>query len=211
VSWQDPLPTLVAVAIAAAVAVGGYLLSRTIAERLRKRGAAAHYVRGTRIAIRVVSISVAVAILAIELQSVPLVSGLTISAIAGLAVTYALQTTIQNMIAGYILLRNRVLRLNDQIQINDISGKVVQLGLVSTWLRLDDGGFATVSNSTRLNGPMLNRSVGDRLKGEYWSAPRLSREDDRRASALGAQEHRRELESIHSARLEPGSLWAQVA
>ncbi|MCI4351109.1 MAG: mechanosensitive ion channel family protein [Thermoplasmata archaeon] len=166
-SWQDELRVLEFV-LAVAIAVGGYVLSRVVASALRRQHTAPHWVRGTRIAIRVVSIGIAAAILATVLPSVvPLASGLTVSAIIGLAATYALQTTIQNVISGYILLRNRVVRLNDEVRISDVSGKVVQLGLVTTWLRLEDGSLATVSNSTMLSGPLVNRSAAERLKGEY--------------------------------------------
>ena len=99
--------------------------------------------------------------------SVSTVSGLTFSAILTLAATLALQTTIGNVIAGFILLRNRVLRIDDRIAIGGVSGRVVQLGLVTVWLRLEDGSLVSVSNSNLLSGPLVNRSAGDRLQGEF--------------------------------------------
>jgi small-conductance mechanosensitive channel len=95
------------------------------------------------------------------------VSGLTFSAIIGLAATLALQTTLGNIVAGFILLQDRTLRMNDVITVGSITGRVVRIGLVTVWLRLDDGNVASMSNSTLLSGPMINRSAKDRLKGEY--------------------------------------------
>lgn len=156
-----------ALALAAIVLVGGYLLSRTAAARSRERGAPPHEVRAIRIATTVVASLLVVGILFVAFGPFSELSGLTVSALAGLLVTFALQTTLANVIAGFILLRSKVLRLNDGIQISGVQGKVVQIGLVTTWLRLEDGALASVSNSTLLSGPMINRSAGERLKGEY--------------------------------------------
>ena len=156
-----------ALALAAVVLVGGYLLSRTAAARFRARGAAPHEVRAVRIATSVVAALLGVAIVFVAFGPFSLISGLTASALAGLVVSFALQTTLANVVAGFVLLRSKVLRLNDGIEIGGVQGKVVQIGLVTTWLRLEDGALASVSNSTLLSGPMINRSAGERLKGEY--------------------------------------------
>jgi small-conductance mechanosensitive channel len=165
--WAELLRYIVPTATAAAVAVGGYLLSLEVAGWLTRRGTPATGVRTVRVAISLLSLLAAAAVLFVALGPITAVSGLTFSAIIGLAVTLALQTTIANVIAGFILLRDRLLRLNDSIQISGVRGQVVQLGLVTTWLRLEDGSIASVSNSALLNGPLINRSAGERLKGEY--------------------------------------------
>jgi small-conductance mechanosensitive channel len=161
------LRTIGVVIALAATLIGGYLVSRAGTRALRRHGAAPTAVRGVRIAMSIVVSVVVLAILYTYFGPLPSISGLTVSAVAGLALTLALQTTIGNVIAGYILLRNRVLRIGDKVQISSISGRVVRLGPVTTWLRLEDGGLASVSNSTLLSGPLINQSVGERLKGEY--------------------------------------------
>lgn len=165
--WPWYLSTVIVLIAAVAILVIGFILSRHVAERLRTRRAPPHAVRGARIAISGIAVALAAAVVFVGLGPLPVVSGLTVSAIVGLAATLALQTTIANVIAGFLLIRHRVLRLNDTIQISSVTGKVVQLGLVTTWLRLDDGSLASVSNSTLLSGPMINRSASDRLRGEY--------------------------------------------
>ena len=166
-NWTEYLPTVVPLVAAAAVAVGGYLLSHRAAEWLRLRGSPPPSVRGVRVTISLIAFAVAAAILFLAFGRIGAVSGLTFSALIGLAVTLALQTTIGNVIAGFILLRSRLLRLNDNVRIGGVSGRVVQVGLVTTWLLLEDGSLASVSNSTLLSGPLQNRSAGDRLRGEY--------------------------------------------
>jgi small conductance mechanosensitive channel len=162
----DPLH-LLAIAVSAGVVIGAYLLSRPAAAWLRRRGGPPHSVRALRTVIPFLGLALAGTILAAVFGPFSGVSGLTISAIAGLAITLALQTTIANVIAGYFLLRNRLLRLHDDLTISGVRGKVVQLGLVTTWLRLADGSVASVSNSTLLSGPLINHTAGDRLEGEY--------------------------------------------
>ncbi len=166
-SWTNYLPTILPFAAAVVLAVGGYLLSRTAARWLRSRGAPPAAVRGARIAVSLTGFLLAAAVLFVAFGPLTIAGGLTLSAVVGLAATLALQTTISNIIAGFILLRDKVLRLNDRILIGGVSGTVVRLGLVTTWLRLDDGSLASVSNSNLLTGPLVNKSTGERLKDEY--------------------------------------------
>ncbi len=165
--WTAYLPAIAAIVVATVLVLGGYFLARAAAVWFRDRGAPPHSVHTIRLTITLIGVALAAATLFIALGPLTVLSGLTLSAIIGLVVALALQTTIANLIAGAILLQDRVLRLHDQIQIGSMSGTVVQLGLVTVWLRLDDGTLAVVSNSTLLAGPFRNRSVGDRLKGEY--------------------------------------------
>ncbi|MGP8072404.1 MAG: mechanosensitive ion channel domain-containing protein [Thermoplasmata archaeon] len=161
------LPTLIPVLVAAGVAVGGYLLSEWVAVGIRRHGAMPYQVRWARLIISLLGVVAAGLILFAAYGSLSLVSGLTFSAILTLAATLALQTTIGNVIAGFILLRDRVLRMDDRIQISGIQGTVVRIGIVTVWVRLDNGSLASVSNSTLLGGPLVNQSAAVRLKGEF--------------------------------------------
>jgi len=167
VTWTSYLPIILPVVAAAVFALGGAVLSRSAAGWLRQKGAPPAAVRGARIGISLTGLLLAAAVLFVAFGPLTVAGGLTLSAVVGLAATLALQTTIGNVIAGFILLRNRVLRLNDRVSIGGISGTVVRLGLVTTWLRLEDGSLASVSNSNLLSGPLVNRSTAERLKGEY--------------------------------------------
>jgi len=167
VDLRSYLPILLPLLVAAGVAVGGYLLAERISRRMRHRGAMPYQVRGARLIISFLGFAAAALVIYAAFGSVSVVSGLTFSAILTLAATLALQTTIGNVIAGFILLRNRVLRIDDRITISGISGRVVQLGLVTVWLRLDDGSLVSVSNSNLLSGPFVNKNAGERLKGEF--------------------------------------------
>jgi len=167
VSWTSYLPTIVPIVTSIVLVAGGYLLSRSAASWLRRREAPPTAVRWARLVISLLGLLLAAAVLFVAFGPLTVASGVTLSAVIGLAATLALQTVIGNVIAGVVLLRDRMLRLDDRIQIGGVTGTVVRLGLVSTWLRLDDGGLASVSNSNLLSGPLVNRTATDRLKGEY--------------------------------------------
>jgi potassium-dependent mechanosensitive channel len=165
--WSSLVLDLGAILAIAVFCVGGYFVSRAASGWLIRRGAPPHAVRLTRIVVVVVAVALAAAVVFIAYGPLPAASGLTVSAIVGLALTMGLQTIIGNVIAGFILLNDRLLRLGDSITIGGTSGTVVQLGLVTTWLRLADGSVASVSNSNLLSGALVNHSAGNRLKGEY--------------------------------------------
>lgn len=156
-----------------AAVVGGVIVaigvtaSSSAAARLLRRGATPVSVRGVRVTITLLSLLIAAVAMFILIGPFSLVSGLTLSAIVGLAATLALQTTLGNIIAGFMLLQDRMLRMNDTITIGSVTGRVVRIGIVTVWLRTEDDDLAGVSNSTLLAGPMINRSAKGRLKGEY--------------------------------------------
>ncbi len=160
-------PEIEAVFAAAVILAVGFVIARAASTRLRDRGAPPTSVRGARVGITIVAVAIAAATSFSLVGPISLISGLTFSALVGLAATLALQTTLANIIAGFILLQNRMLRVNDTITVSGITGRVVQIGLVTVWLRLDDGNVASVSNANLLSGPLINRSAKDRLKGEY--------------------------------------------
>ena len=166
-SWTEYLPTIEPILTATVLVIGGYALSSSAARWLRHRSAPPAAVRAARLVISLTGLLLAIAVLFVAFGPLTLTGGLTLSAVVGLAATLALQTTIGNVIAGFILLRDRMLRPNDVIQIGGIRGTVVRFGLVTTWVRLEDGNLACVSNSNLLSGPLVNMSAGDRLKGEY--------------------------------------------
>lgn len=153
--------------VVAALAGVGFVVARIASRRMKERGAPPLHVRTARVVITVVFSLAIVGVLSTLLGPINLVGGVTISAFAGLAATLALQTTLQNIISGFILLRNRSLRLYDTIEVGGVKGRVVRIGVVTTWLRLEDGSFASLANNTLLSGPLRNYSAGDRLKGEF--------------------------------------------
>jgi small-conductance mechanosensitive channel len=88
---------------------------------------------------------------------------LTISGVAAIALSLALQTSLSNVIAGVLLLFDNTLRINDLIEYGGIKGQVVKIGLRSSWVKTGEGNIVIISNSYIANGPFINYTAGERL------------------------------------------------
>lgn len=158
---------LVAVFLIVVPIAAGVSLTAWAGGAARRHKLSPPLVRLIRIGITAVWVSMVVAGLAYIFGAPGIFSTLTVSAVGGIALTLALQTTLQNLIAGFLLVREGSLRLGDTVSISGIKGRVVALGLITVVLRLDDGSLAFVSNSNLLSGPLVNSTASHRLDGEY--------------------------------------------
>jgi small conductance mechanosensitive channel len=94
-------------------------------------------------------------------------TALTISGIAGLALSLALQTTLTNVISGILMIRDGIIRLGDNIEYGGTKGQVVRVALRNAWILQEDGSIAVVSNASLSSGPLVNHSATERLKKKY--------------------------------------------
>jgi len=94
-------------------------------------------------------------------------TALTVSGIAALAVSLALQTTLSNVISGVLLFNDGAIRLNDSIEFSGIKGKVVRVALRNTWIKMETGTLVIVSNSSLSTGPLANHTATERLMKRY--------------------------------------------
>ncbi len=145
----------------------GLWLSVRLGDWARNRKAKPLTVRMIRIVVGSVGIGVALWGATIAFGPLSLLSTLTVSAIATITISLALQTTLSNIIAGFVLLRTRFLRVGDTVQFSGIKGTIVALGLIEVVIRTDTGTLAVVSNANLLSGPMLNFTATTRLAGDY--------------------------------------------
>ncbi len=90
-------------------------------------------------------------------------TALTISGIAAIALSLALQISLSNVISGLSLLAGNTLSINDSIEYSGIKGQVVKIGLMSSWVKTNEGNIAMISNSYLANGPLINYTAGERL------------------------------------------------
>lgn len=147
--------------------VVGYLLSRWLGEAVKRRGWPPLSVRILRTVVTIVWVAVVVVGIAVTVGSFSFLSALTVSAVAGIAVTLALQTIFANILAGFVLVRQRFLHMGDSVQFGGVKGTVVGLGLIDVMIRTDTGALAMISNSNLLSGPLINFTAAQRLAGEY--------------------------------------------
>jgi small conductance mechanosensitive channel len=83
---------------------------------------------------------------------------LTVSGVAGLVVSLALQATLTNMIMGIFLLSDRLISVGDVIDYSNgsLRGRVVRVALRNTWILNEQGQISVLNNSTLAAGPLIN-------------------------------------------------------
>ncbi len=78
--------------------------------------------------------------------------------VAGLAVGFAAQTSISNLISGLFVVGEKALKIGDFIAINDVMGTVDNIGLLSITIRSLDNQMIRIPNSTIINESLTNYS-----------------------------------------------------
>lgn len=159
------LLTVAEVAIALAlIAVFGTFFTRVTGRVALRAGASKSVARAANEWIAVLMIILAIVSFASLTGVSTEFTTLTISGIAGLAVTLALQSTLSNIIAGILMLQDGVLRLGDDIEFGAVRGEVVRLSLRTTWLKRQDGTITVIGNNNLAAGPVINYTAKARLE-----------------------------------------------
>jgi small conductance mechanosensitive channel len=160
--------TIIFIAQLAAIVAVSWLVSelliRLITRGAKRAGASTDLIRSVREGLSILWI-IFVAVGLVSVTGIgSIFSFLTLSGIAGLAISLALQNTLSNIISGILILSDGVLRLHDSIEYSGVKGKVVKIGLRATWVRTDNGDIAIISNNYLANGPLVNFTAGERLE-----------------------------------------------
>lgn len=116
-----------------------------------------------RTAFRVVSFLVAIIVLGygatrIGIPIYGVVAGL---GVGGLAIALAAQPTLENFIGGMILYADRIIRVGEFCQFEDMSGTVEEIGIRSTRIRALDRTLIIVSNADLAKRKIINYSQRD--------------------------------------------------
>jgi small-conductance mechanosensitive channel len=151
------------VGVVALWAILGELFRRGLTAIAKRAGASKQLIRNIRDGVRVTWIVIAVAAVLIVTGIASEFQALTVTGLAGLTISLALQTTLSNIIAGVLLFSDKTLRLHDVISYSGIKGTVVKVGLRSTLIRTEEGNIAIIGNSTLLSGPFINYTAERRL------------------------------------------------
>lgn len=78
--------------------------------------------------------------------------------VIGIAVGFAAQDTLSNIIAGFLILWDKPFHVRDWITIEQNYGEVVEITLRTTRVRTLDNTFVVVPNKTVLNATLVNHS-----------------------------------------------------
>jgi small-conductance mechanosensitive channel len=148
---------IAAVSIALFEAIG-----RLVATPALRAGAGHHTVHRVRSTMRVMGILVAAWGVLAYTGLLSQLTVLTVSGIAGLIVSLALQSTLSNMISGFFLLGDHIVSPGDWITVGGVKGKVIRVALRNTWIETISGDVAVMSNTVLANGPLINHSLANR-------------------------------------------------
>ena len=152
------------IGIAVGVVLVATLLARIVDHRMSRRTldpAAATRYRVLRRTISTVIITVGVLSALLTVPSVRAVAGgvLAATAVLGIVIGLAAQKTLSNFIAGILIAVSQPLRLGDLITIDGQSGRVEEIGLTYTFIRLSDGARLVVPNDTLASDTIRNSTI----------------------------------------------------
>jgi len=76
--------------------------------------------------------------------------------IAGIALGFASQTSVSNVISGFFLISEKPFAVGDLIQVGEVSGIVLSIDLLSVKIRTFDNRYIRFPNEKLLNTPLTN-------------------------------------------------------
>jgi small-conductance mechanosensitive channel len=156
-------------AVFGGVLLAALLVARIIDRRLAKRELPPEAVTRYRVLRRsimatIVAIGLLSALLAIP--AVRTVAGAVLgsAAIVGLVAGLAAQSTLSNFVAGILIAFTQPLRLGDRVVITGDAGVVEEIGLMYTFVRLDDGSRLVIPNAKLASDTIRNATIVSREK-----------------------------------------------
>lgn len=99
---------------------------------------------------------VLVTIQALHAVGVDLLGVLGAAGVAGVAVGFAAQTALSNLISGVFLISERSIKLGDYIRVNGEEGKVEEVNLLSVSLRQLDNSLVRIPCELMIKNPVVN-------------------------------------------------------
>lgn len=150
------------------VAFGFWVLYRVIRgvlggalQRSRRVDAGVQQLIMRAVRLAVVSFAAVTVLGTLGINVTALVAGL---GIAGIALGFAAQDTIQNLIAGVTILLDRPFIVGDNIELEDTFGTVQEITLRSTRIRTLDNQMAILPNSKVISEKIINHSMHRALR-----------------------------------------------
>ncbi|MEX2644698.1 MAG: mechanosensitive ion channel domain-containing protein [Gaiellaceae bacterium] len=150
-----------------AVVAAALLAAKLVDRRLSGRDLPPEAVTRYRVLRRtIVAVIVAVGLLSalLAIPAVRTVAGAVLgsAAIVGLVVGLAAQSTLSNVVAGVLIAFTQPLRLGDRVGTGDDEGIVEEIGLIYTFVRLDDGSRLVIPNSKLASDTIRNSTIVSR-------------------------------------------------
>jgi small conductance mechanosensitive channel len=150
----------IAIAVVAVAAVAARIVDRRLARRPLDPAATTRY-RVLRRTISTVIVAVGILSALLTVPAVRAVAGgvLASTAILGLILGLAAQKTLSNFIAGILIAVAQPLRLGDLVTVGDQTGRVEEIGLTYTFIRLTDGARLVIPNDKLASDTIRNSTI----------------------------------------------------
>ncbi len=140
-----------------------YRVSRFIAKRVLQRIGLS---RGKAVAVRSIIfylLCLTCGVLAFHVLHIPLAAFAFVGGAAAIAVGFGSQDIMNNFMSGLILLTEQPIRVGDVINLSDIEGAVVHIGMRSTRLRTQANHELIVPNKSLLDEQVTNYTLSDNV------------------------------------------------
>jgi small conductance mechanosensitive channel len=152
------------IAIAAGVVLAAVIAARLVDSRMAKRtldpSAATRY-GVLRRTVSTVIISVGILSALLTIPAVRAVAGGVLASTAILAIVLGLaaQRTLSNFVAGILIAIAQPVRLGDLVTVKDQTGRVEEIGLTYTFIRLADDARLVIPNDTLASDTIRNSTI----------------------------------------------------
>src|SRR5919204_3854247 len=184
-------------AVVGAVMLITVVFARLIDRRIARRQLAPEAITRYRVVRRSVTTAIVFVGLLSALLVIPQVRAvagglLASSAVLGIVVGFASQRTLGNFVAGLLIAFTQPVRLGDEVEVEGARGAVEEIGLIYTFVRLDNDDRLVIPNETLASDTIRNSTIRSREKVAEVTvqvplSTDLGRVVDRLAGATGAE------------------------
>lgn len=156
-------------AVFGAVIVLAVLVAQVVDRRMARRELPPEAVTRYRVLRRgIVAGIIAVGLLSalLAIPQVRAVAGAVLgsAAVLGLIVGLAAQSTLGNFVAGFVIAFTQPLRIGDRVEVGGLAGVVEEIGLIYTFIRLDDLSRLVIPNTKLASDTIQNSTIVSREK-----------------------------------------------
>ena len=106
--------------------------------------------------------------------------------IAGVAIGFAAQTTVSNLISGVFILTEKAMKIGDFIEVDGVSGTVDKVGLLSIRIHTPNNQLIRIPSSAIINTKLMNYSSYDYRRYAFEVSVDYSTDLDKAIEVLGS-------------------------
>ena len=152
--------------------ISGYL-KKNLSDRLKEEQIG-YITKILNFAIYIIVFTTLLSYLGLDLSSILVAWGFT-----GIIVGFASQSVISNLISGMFLMAERPIKIGDTVTVDDTTGTVVDIHVMSTVMRTYDGLYVRIPNDKVFTSKISNLSINYARRFEYHIGIRYSDDADK--------------------------------